>query len=167
MPNASEISRQLDRVLGFFPRAEGKAAAVSATALGMLAFMISNLPTASLLTWHSVLVVPPFLTLGMCLWRCFHTVRPSLSGGTNSLVYFREISRMSASDYDEAVSNLSDEDFSRHCVEQIWRNSKILTAKFEAVDRAFWWLAVSIAPWIIAVSVLCLVYPSASSFLRH
>lgn len=167
MPNVALVSEQLDRTLSFVPRAEGKASFVFASALGMLAFLVSNLPALPTINWPASICLVPIGSLGVCLWKCYCSIRPSLSGGTASLIYFGEIGSMSEARYTASLSSLSDAQFAEECSRQIWRNSKIVKAKFEAVDRAFWWLAFSTTPWVISLAVLGMLFPSPSGLIGH
>lgn len=167
MPNAALVSEQLDRVLSFVPRAEGKAAFAFVSALGMLTFLVSNLPPLATISWPAFISLVPICTLGVSLWKCYCSIRPDLSGGTASLIYFGEIGSMCETHYTASLNSLSDAQFAEECSQQIWRNSRIVKAKFEAVDRAFWWLALSTIPWLVSLTVLSMVFPSASGLVRH
>jgi hypothetical protein len=95
-------SGQLDRVLGFFARVEAKASfvfAVDSTVLGLVAV---NIQFGDLSNW---LIVTPaavcILLVGASLFYVYRCSFPSLTGGTNSLIYFREIAKRREAEFIE------------------------------------------------------------------
>lgn len=141
-------SEQLNRVLGFFGRVESKASALFAINSALLAILCLNLSRNDIHIWYlaasAILAVCLILISHYFLYRCAF---PSLKGGNNSLIYFREIAnRTEAKFIDEFVSAGEDE-LTRDILGQVWRNAEILKIKFNSVKVAFILTAISLLPW--------------------
>ena len=140
--------RQLDRVLGFFPRVDAKASALFAIDAAILAVMAAHLRAAHLEKWYVIIpAVVAAVAVIVALVFLYICAFPHLKGGGGSLVYFGEISRRTevtfASEFKSATADERLDDL----ISQIWRNSQILGIKFHAVKWAFIWTAVALAPW--------------------
>ena len=85
---------------------------------------------------------------------------PSLEGGRGSLIYFREIAKRKEAQYAEEFRSISEEDYLKDLLGQVWRNSEILTEKFDHISTAFNWTAFSILPWVGSLVLLAIHYPS-------
>lgn len=141
---------QLDRVLAFFPRMEAKASFLFATNIAMLAIALSNLNYNDILTWYVVL--PLVVALFCAASAIFHVgavVRPNLSGGRSSLVYFGSVCNFPEHEYVAQFSALSETDLESELLRQAHRNSEILWEKFSAVSKAMFWTTISVLPWSI------------------
>ena len=156
--HASKATEQLDRVLGFFDRAESKASFLFAVDTGLLALIALNLRLDDFNVWYVVLLgASATLLIGASLVCLFHSTVPNLKGGGDSLIYFREISKKTEAKFIDDFLALNKEDFTRDVLGQVWRNSEILNAKFNSVRYAFIWTALALFPWtafIGAVSIL-------------
>jgi len=130
----SEIAAsELDRVLGFFPRADAKASVLLAIDTGMLAILASNFPSSSSFDYWLLINVIPVLSIGISLWHLYMGAFPSLEGGRGSLIYFREISKRTEDRYREEFTELSEEAYLKDILGQVWRNSEILKTKFDHI----------------------------------
>lgn len=103
----TEISaKQLDRILGFFPRVESKASflfAVNSTMIGVLSV---NIQRTDLFSWlHMILAVLTAAILAMSLFFIYRCIFPNLAGGHASMIYFREIAKLRETEYIEAPSS--------------------------------------------------------------
>lgn len=150
-------ARQLDRILGFFPRAEGKATFLFAFNTALLAAVALNLQRGDLLNW--IIAVPAgiaILVQTASIYYVYLTYFPSLDGGHESLIYFREIARTREAKYVEKFESVTAAALSRDFAGQIWRNAEILKKKFDSLKIAFILSAISLFPWfifLVAVSV--------------
>lgn len=143
-------SQQLDRVLSFFPRVEGKATFLLAFNTALLAAVALNLQRGDLHNWP--IVLPAALAIiaqTSSIYFVYFTFFPSLEGGQDSLIYFREIAKNREARYLEKLESVSASTLSRDFAAQIWRNSEILTKKFDTLKLAFILAAVSLLPWFI------------------
>ena len=86
---------------------------------------------------------------------------PSLKGGHDSLIYFREISKTESKFIEEFVAQ-SDDAHLKDLLSQVWRNSEILKAKFNHISSAFNWMALAILPWVGSLVLLATHFPSTS-----
>jgi hypothetical protein len=157
---------QLDRVLAFFPRADAKASVLLAVDTGMLAVLASNLPPSSTFDSRILVTLLPVLLLGVSLWHLYMGAFPSLKGGHDSLIYFREISKRTESRFIEEFMAQSDEAYLKDVLCQVWRNSEILREKFDHISSAFNWMALAILPWLGSLVLLAIHYPSRSVLLK-
>jgi hypothetical protein len=151
---AESARSQLDRVLSFFQRVDGKASVVLAVDTGMLAFLVAHVPAPHLLTWWEIAV--PTLTvvlLAISLWFLYKGAFPNLEGGSASLVYFREIAGRTEARFIEEFSKQSLADHCKDLLGQVWRNSEILKEKFDCLKVACIFLAVAILPWIVSLTI--------------
>lgn len=155
----AEANAQLDRLLGFFPRIDGKAStffAMNATVLGIATL---NLRPEDLQQWY--IVVPAFLGLLLTiasLGYIYLCMLPHLDGGQRSLIYFREIASVTEANYVAEYKGRSATEHLNDLLGQIWRNSEILKLKFSAVNRAFQLMLFSLIPWVIFLGVTSIVH---------
>jgi len=160
---ASEAAAaQLDRVLAFFPRADAKGSVLLAVDTGMLAVLASNFPPSSSFDRMTLLTLLPVLMVGISLWHLYMGAFPSLKGGHDSLIYFREISKRTESKFIEEFTAQSEEAHIKDLLSQTWRNSEILKEKFNHISSAFNWTALAILPWLGSLVLLAIHYPSRS-----
>jgi hypothetical protein len=157
---------QLDRVLAFFPRADAKGSVLLAVDTGMLAVLASNSPPLASFDWWILITVMPVILLGISLWHLYMGAFPSLKGGHDSLIYFREISKRTESRFIEEFLAQPDDGLLKDLLIQVWRNSEILKAKFDHISSAFNWTALAILPWLGSLVLLAIHYPSRSVLLR-
>jgi hypothetical protein len=78
---------------------------------------------------------------------------PNLSGGQSSLVYFREIAKRTEHRFVEEFSAQSEKHYANDLLGQVWRNSQILTIKFDCLKLAFTFMALAIVPWIVTLAL--------------
>src|SRR5262245_35714490 len=84
---------QLTRVLAFFPRVDTVASVVLGVDLGMLALLANKSFSLKSFEWYMLLGVVAVLLIAGSLYNLFRGYFPRLSGGWNSLIYFREIAQ--------------------------------------------------------------------------
>lgn len=141
-------------VLGFFPRIETKLSVVLSLNLAMAAFLSKSATTIEHINnfgWVSIIIYLVFLAYGLV--QVYRGSFPSLDGGTNSLIYFREIASQIESRFVEHFSSMSQSDLTTDYLGQTWRNSKILTVKFDCLKKAYQALLLSIFPWAISLVI--------------
>ncbi|QHO77614.1 hypothetical protein ACH79_38225 [Bradyrhizobium sp. CCBAU 051011] len=145
--------KQLDRVLGFFPRVEAKASFLFAVNTGMLGFVALNMRKEDFEHWYVIALALAFLALAVAsivyVYRC---VFPHLVGDDNSMIYFRSIAKQSAKEFGERFTSRTDIDHVNDVTEQIWRNSTILREKFDFLKCAFMLTMLSIVPWVATMA---------------
>jgi hypothetical protein len=162
--NLSEAApAQLDRILAFFPRADAKGSVLLAVDTGMLAVLAANVPPSTAFDcWLLALIVPLFL-IGGSLWHLYKGAFPSLEGGHDSLIYFREIAKRTESKYIDEFVAQTKQDFLKDMLSQVWRNSQILKEKFDHISASFRWTAFAIGPWAACLVVLAIHYAQRKS----
>ncbi|MGB7040221.1 MAG: Pycsar system effector family protein [Xanthobacteraceae bacterium] len=150
--------KQLDRIMGFFPRVDAKGSFLFALNTGMLAFLFLNLRPTDLHAWFLALPAGvAIVTLAASLINLYRSAYPSLKGGAESLIYFREIAKRTEAKYIDAFTKQTDA-YVRDVMGQVWRNSEILTIKYDAVKLAFILTAFTIIPWSIFLSAAAAVH---------
>ncbi len=150
-----KAEEDLTRVLGFFPRVDAKASAVLGVDIGMLALLALNSPSLKQMTCFTAAALGIPVTL--IFWSIFHLFMnafPQLDGGEQSLIYFREIAKRSEEDYKDAFHKQEQDGYLADLLGQIWRNSEILTKKFDHLKCAFYILAITAIPWTISLIAL-------------
>ena len=151
-------SRQLDRVLTFFPRVDAKSNSMFAINIGILAFAAVNLHFDDLAIWY--IAIPAVAGLALAATSLAFVYQgnfPNLRGGAGSLVYFSEIAARTEQNFVSDFIKQTSEAHARDLLSQAWRNSEILKIKFHAVKASFITTALSIVPWcafLIAESLL-------------
>ena len=148
---------QLDRLMGFFPRNDGKATFLFTLNAGLLSFVAVNFPYRepfSLLAAFALLVLTPASLSMAHLARVFF---PHLRGGeTNSVLYFGDIARGSSANYADRLRTLTEGDLLEDIACQIHRNAQILDQKFKHVSEAFKLSALSLLPLLSFLIVTAL-----------
>jgi hypothetical protein len=147
---------QLNRTLGFFSRVDSKASVVLGVNTGVLGVLAARALPYSALRWEWV---PIGLTIGLLAfsyWHLYKAASPSLDGGQESLLYFREIAKRTEAKYGAAWMSITDDEYLKDLVGQVWRNSEILTQKFTHTKYAFNALALALVPWLISLVALAL-----------
>ena len=148
----AEVSRdQLDRVLGFFSRVDTVSSIVIGINIGMLALLASNAPPIRSFSWYTVTAVVPVLLIGKSLGHLYQGSFPRLDGGWMSLIYFREIALRKEDEFVTEFTAQNEDAYIRELLSQVWRNSEILTQKFNHLKAAFVWLAWALVPWLICL----------------
>ena len=145
---------QLTRVLAFFPRVDTVSSVLLGVDLGMLALLANKALPIRFFEWHTFLAVIAALLIGGSLYHLFRGYFPRLTGGWRSLIYFREIAQRTEKEFQEGFRTLTEQAYIDDLLSQIWRNSEILTQKFNHLVRAFIFLAWAIVPWLIALALL-------------
>lgn len=152
MTDSEQISaawNQLNLVLNFYSRIDTKASVILGLNIGMVAVLFARIPPVAQITFlQYAFATPFFIAVISSLWRLHLGSRPHLDGGTNSLVYFRTIAQMQESRFISACSRRSEVEFIADILEQVWRNSKILNAKFSALKYAQDTMLLASIPWL-------------------
>ncbi|MCW3101528.1 MAG: hypothetical protein JWL77_7146 [Chthonomonadaceae bacterium] len=149
---------QLDRLMGFFPRNDGKATFLFTVDLGLLSLLALNFPYADPV---SGLAVPAYLVIAamiVSLTNLYRVFFPHLEvGATRSMMYFGDIAAESAGDYGQRLRTMTDEQLIDDLACQIHRNAEILAQKFRHVAIASMATGLAIFPWLaflIATAIL-------------
>lgn len=157
---------QLNLVLGFFSRVDAKASVVLAIDTGMLAVLASNAPPLHQMSILSGIVATiTVLIIGGSLWFLYRIAFPSLSGGQQSLIYFREIASRTEARLIDEFTEQDEQARLKDVLGQVWRNSEILKMKFDALRVAFILMAIAIVPWVAAAALFSAQNAGARSLL--
>ena len=118
----------------------------------MLGVAFTRAPAPEMLTSLQALVLTAYFSLtALSFWHLHRGSFPDTNGGIGSLVYFGEIAKLQPADYVERFGNQSEADFSDALLHQAWRNSCILSSKFNSLKKAYLWMLASVAPWALAL----------------
>ncbi|MGE6694715.1 Pycsar system effector family protein [Sphingobium limneticum] len=154
MQNLDIIERQLDRVLGFFPRVDTKAGGLFAVNAAMLTIAAINVQAGDLGLWY--IAIPGVLMLvGLAvsytfLYRCNF---PDLKGGQGSLIYFAEVQKRTESVFLKDYEAASDDVYRQDLLGQVWRNSQILCQKYTAIAWAIRSSVLTLLPFAIFLTM--------------
>ncbi len=150
MKDIDVIQRQLDRVVGFFPRVEARINGLFGVNTLILVIAAINLSAGDLRNWY---VATPVALLAAGLlasyYNLFHANFPDDNGGEESLIFFRRIQERTEADYVAEFLDCSEEKFRNDLLGQVWRNACILCVKYTRVKRAIVATAVSIVPFSV------------------
>lgn len=147
---------QLDRVLGFVPKAEGKVTSIFPVAIAMLGVIAIKVPIKEPISWRALWAGLAAAALGMCLFRVYETLFPRLQAPRPSLTFFGSISKRTESEYLTQVLAATDQEVVEDAASQIWRNSQIVAGKFGTAKQAFHWIAAALPPWLIFLALVTL-----------
>jgi hypothetical protein len=142
----------LNLVLGFFTRVETKISVVLALNTAMMAVLTSNLPTPDKFQVRMSVGVLATLLIARSYWYLFRASFPNLEGGTTSLIYFREIAKRKESAFIEGFNQQTEEEYLTDLLRQVYRNSEILTMKFDFLKKAFVAMLWAVIPWVITLA---------------
>jgi hypothetical protein len=167
MSSASKENAEklLNLVLGFFPRVDAKASFLFALDSGLLGFLAINVHSEDFHAWFLVLPgAAAVLIIAAGLWFVFHCSFPALKGGAESLIYFREIARRTEANFVHEFTNRNDEDHARDLLGQVWQNSVIMTAKYDAIKIAFILTGIALLPWTTYLALAAAVHSGGLIF---
>jgi hypothetical protein len=142
----------LNLVLGFFSRVETKTSVVLAIDTAMLAVLTSNLPTPDKFQWRMSIGVVAIMFIARSYWCLFRAGFPNLEGGTKSLIYFREIAQRKEFQFIDAFKEQTEDEHLTDVLRQVYRNSEILTQKFDYLKKAFIAMLWAIVPWVATLA---------------
>jgi hypothetical protein len=106
------------------------------------------------LRWELLPAGVTLLLIALSLWHVYKEGFPSLDGGEESLLYFREVATRTEAKYLEAWKAMTDDQYLADLLGQAWRNSVILTQKFDHIRLALTWLALAIPFWLGSLVIL-------------
>jgi len=146
---ASEM--QLARVLSFFRRVETKASIILGINTGMLAIITPKFSAfTNFENWMIIIFSPIFLN-GISLWCLYQSSSPQLKGGHDSLIYFKQVAKLTENKYIEKFSKQAISNHIKDVLSQVWRNSEILKEKFKYVKYSYIFLSIAIVPWVLSL----------------
>jgi hypothetical protein len=154
MKDIDTIQRQLDRVLGFFPRVERRINALFGVNTLILIIATLNVSAGDFRLWY--VAIPGSLFLVGLLVSYYHLFRanfPDDHGGENSLIFFKEIQKRTEANYIAGFIECSEAEFRNDLLGQVWRNSCIVCEKYQGVKLAILSTAISIAPFVVFLVV--------------
>lgn len=155
--------QSLGRVLDFFSRVESKASFVFAMNTGMLGLLALNFHQQDICVWYIALpLVCAIALLGASTYYVYRCMFPDLKGGAPSIVYFREIAERSSDQFTSQFLNSNSDVYTRDLVDQVWRNSQILAAKFDSIKVAFTLTALAILPWFLFLGAVAMTHNAVS-----
>ncbi|TPK83416.1 hypothetical protein FJ936_21000 [Mesorhizobium sp. B2-4-13] len=115
-----------------------------------MAFAAVNLAIDGLKTWW--VGMPAFVFIVCVVWTVANLYRctfPHLEGGHASLIYFKEIAKLTEGDYLQKYGSIDEAALKRDLMGQIWRNSEILGLKYDYLKQATLAVMIAILPWFL------------------
>ncbi|MDR7230653.1 hypothetical protein J2X45_001744 [Caulobacter sp. BE264] len=146
---------QFDRLQGFFPRAEGKAAFLFALNVGMAGVLAANVPVKKAFTHATIPAWACLALLALSTAWLYGTFFPHLDGAKHKgIIYFKDIAEVSADDFIEKVKRYTEDDLEQDALCQVWRNAEILKKKYDRVKYAFRATGLSLPLWLVYISIV-------------
>jgi hypothetical protein len=156
----AQAKDQLNLVLSFFSRVDAKASVVLAMDTAMAGYLASRLPSPkTVLPWLLLIPLLAFVLIGISVWQLYKGAFPNLTGGKRSLVYFREVADRTEANFIDEFTEQSEVDRAKDLLGQVWRNSEILTEKFNHLKSAFIFMALAVVPWAFSLALFAMVSP--------
>ena len=144
------VTAQLDRLLGFFARVEGKASFILALNIAMLGIIAACYPVRDVASPRGGFGIVAALCLALSLVQLYSTFFPHLkSGEKQSLLYFQDIASSDWRAYHSAILAASEEDLLEDLACQVWRNAEILKIKFDHMRAAFLFTLIALPFWVL------------------
>lgn len=150
------LEGNITRQLGWISAADSKASlvfAINTAMLGVLAAVSPKTGNNWALAQAIFAAFAAAFSLAALLFLCIVTF-PRTKGPMGSLVYFGGIAQRDATQFYNAVSELTVESYMKDLVAQCHRNAVIAGRKFVWVQRALVSLYLSVLPWGIAILLL-------------
>ena len=155
------LFEQLTQLLEQYPRIDDKISVVIGGTLGMAALLILNIPPFSgFNAWMALGALITAAAMSGSFWHSHKALFPRFEKGNQSLIFFREIA--ARSEYDFIDQHLAQDRtrLAKDVLGQIWRNSRIITYKFDHLKQAFYYMAWSVIPWMVTL-ILCASHNAA------
>jgi Pycsar effector protein len=154
-PLSSAAKDQLNLVLSFFSRADAKASVVLAIDTAMAGYLAGRTPPLQTMpSWELPIPILTFALIGASIYKLYKGAFPNLTGGNLSLVYFREIAKRTEANFIEEFLAQDETAYAKDLLGQAWRNSQILTEKFNHLKWAFILMALAVVPWAASLAIL-------------
>lgn len=148
----------LNMLLSFYPRVDGAIAVLVGVEVAMLGYLAPQVPASN--AWRGLEIVAVMslvvavASLAFSFVTLYRAAFPQLEGGDRSLIYSRAIAKRAKSEFESEYRAATEADVLSDMISQIWRNSEILTNKYDRLKMAFVWLGVALPCWLIALSSL-------------
>ena len=154
---------QLDRVLANFARVDAKVSSLFAVNAGMLAVLALNVKPPDL-KFTQLAVLGALCVCCICgsLWFLYRASHPILKRTSTTLLFFQDIARTPEDDYVAQMRRCDDREYFDQLTQQIWRNSTILSQKFECLKTAFLFSASAAPFWFAALATAASVHAEIS-----
>jgi hypothetical protein len=164
--NLESARKQLDLILGFFPRVDTKLSVVLGIDLGMLGILLTKAPDdvdkITTADWIGALLFAAAMIVSLI--RLYLGSFPNVNGGENSLVFFGAIAQKKDGDgYAREFNALAEESLTDDLLRQVWRNAVILKEKYSHLKSAYIAMVIGIVPWSFSLYEFIRV----SALVRH
>jgi hypothetical protein len=147
---------------------DAKASAILAVDTAMLAVLATNAsPVANMTVLSYFLAGVTALLIAASLRFLYRVAFPALSGGHQSLIYFREIAKRPEASFIDDFLGQDEPSRTKDLLGQVWRNSEILNMKFDSLRWSFILMALALFPWATTVFLFSAQYSGLRSFLTR
>ena len=152
----SFLESNLARQLGWISAADKKASFIFGIDTAMLGVLAAISPAAGK-DWSvapaTMATLALFFGVTALLFLCFATF-PRTTGPKGSILFFGGIANRSSKQFEDAVTQLTQESYIQDLSLQCHRNAEIADCKFDWVRKAQLALYISVLPWGIAIFLL-------------
>ena len=157
---AGRANDQLALVLSFFARVETKLSVVLAVDLAMISIAFAKVLPVTNASPSVIGLIALFAVMQVAsLILLYRGSFPHLTDGERSLIYLRTGAALDEADYRQRFSERDRGAHTDDVIDQAWINARILTVKFDRLKHAYFWMGLSVAPWLVALAVLALSVP--------
>ncbi len=104
----------------------------------MLGFLALNFHFSDIHNWYAVVPAAfAVILLAFSIYYIYRCMFPQLKGSKPSIVYFKDIAERESGVFIDEFLSTSTQAYNRDLIDQVWRNSQILTEKFRTVRISF------------------------------
>lgn len=145
----------LDRLLEWISRYDGKAVAILALDTAMLGYLASVAPPFSEWSWSFGIAMVASVGLSFASLLYLYTGSyPTTSTNRESLVFFGTIARKSERDFVLEFTHRTDESHLADVLAQCHRNSEIIDVKFARLKTAFVLMLATVPAWACSLYLI-------------
>lgn len=142
--------KTLDRLLDWVGRSDTKFSVVLGVDTGMLGFLATSAPARPNLA-AVIIAAASALLLALSLFFVYRGLYPRTKGPSGSLAYFGSIANVEREDLKASFLDRPVEDHLDDVLDQIHRNSEIVSLKFKALRWSYRCLLLSTIFWTVAL----------------
>lgn len=148
----SQAESNLERKLEWNSRFDTKVAFIMAFCIAMLATLADAAKNIS--AWSNIIYAvfaTAFILLIVSIFFGILSQFPTTKSLNSSLVFFGTISKMKVDEFKKRFKQSSDEEYLDDILDQIHRNSEILTKKFRRLRISLIFISIAVVPWVCSL----------------
>ncbi|MHB1000002.1 MAG: Pycsar system effector family protein [Armatimonadota bacterium] len=139
-----------------FSRIEAKSSFILGINTGMILFLATKISLIGISEPLMLMALLPVFMIAASMVQLYKCSFPQLKGGRESLISYKEISKMTQERFLTDFTQQTREELTLDLLGQVWHDSVILTGKIHSLKNAYTFCALAVLPWgftiIIAVT---------------